>query len=374
MAPELGLSAVAGMADGDTATVTGWLRQVIVRRNRSVIPTDRAILILVDPDLPEPERVDCAVNVNASAAAWKDHQQHLTEGSTVTLAVAASRDEETGLALWLTAAIPPAGRPPAGRPPAGGPPEHHAAPQVAAARREELREAVLDGSLTPDQAAELWPAADPHKPIAVAANQLLNELGHTDPAAEPQATARPEAQDTQVRPAGAPHAEAVPGGRVATAMYESGVPMTPQEAARLTAEVVPLFDHGRPTWGALTAACRILYAGYDGYQPATKATLLAEARHVLRAAQTTITTTTTQSEQAPQPERAPVRERGIADQVRVCGAAVDRARDAVQVAERVHHADQTSQRHTDQVRDLPAADTGLDSGLGSGLGSGLERS
>jgi hypothetical protein len=70
------------------------------------------------------------------------------------------------------------------------------------------------------------------------------------------------------------------------------------------------------------------------------------------------------------PEAQDTQVREVAEQVQECGAAVDCARDAVEVAERARHADQTSRQHADQAardadqtRDLPAADTGLDSGL-----------
>jgi len=74
-------------------------------------------------------------------------------------------------------------------------------------------------------------------------------------------------------------------GRAASAMYRSGVMMTRREAAAVAATALPLYRGGRCTWQALTAACRVLYAGYDGYRPETKAHLLSEARRVLRAAE-----------------------------------------------------------------------------------------
>jgi hypothetical protein len=69
---------------------------------------------------------------------------------------------------------------------------------------------------------------------------------------------------------------------------------------------------------------------------------------------------------------APAGEPAIAEQVRECGAAVDHARDVVEIAERAHHADQTSRQHADQAaRDADQTrdpDAGRDPGLDSGLG------
>lgn len=55
------------------------------------------------------------------------------------------------------------------------------------------------------------------------------------------------------------------------------------EVDQLRTQALPLYRHGRVTWPALIAACRILYVGYDHYRPNTKANLLLEARGLLDA-------------------------------------------------------------------------------------------
>jgi hypothetical protein len=58
------------------------------------------------------------------------------------------------------------------------------------------------------------------------------------------------------------------------------------EAESLVALVAPLCPEGRITPAAELAACRFLYAGYDGYSESSKAQLLQEARSILRLTET----------------------------------------------------------------------------------------
>lgn len=55
-----------------------------------------------------------------------------------------------------------------------------------------------------------------------------------------------------------------------------------EEAEALLRATLPHYRGGTITWQALTAACRFLYAGYATYSPLAKATMLREARGILR--------------------------------------------------------------------------------------------
>lgn len=93
---EIPLSAIPGMEDGDKATVTGQVNCVHTRKNSAA--ADRAWLVLVDDENP-----DVGWPVLVSPEGWQRYRHHLTEGATITCAIAASRDEAE-MTLWLTAA------------------------------------------------------------------------------------------------------------------------------------------------------------------------------------------------------------------------------------------------------------------------------
>jgi hypothetical protein len=97
MPPEIPLSAVAALDDGQSATVTAELDAVHVRTNQANAPC--ADIVLVDDD------TDTAWGVKVSPAAYAAYRQHLQPHTAVTAAIAASRDD-TGLTLWLTAIVP----------------------------------------------------------------------------------------------------------------------------------------------------------------------------------------------------------------------------------------------------------------------------
>lgn len=98
MPPEIPLSAIPGMEDGDRATITAQISAVEVQPNDAGAPYAWIVLRGGAGKSSWPVRV--------SPTGWARYGGHLTEDAVVTAAVTASTDDDGGLVLWLTAAVP----------------------------------------------------------------------------------------------------------------------------------------------------------------------------------------------------------------------------------------------------------------------------